>query len=452
MHSLGGLVNASEVLGFVARLRTSEFDDDAAAGIDLISALEDLKSAGSAHQATVTDAVANSIAAERKAKGRPKAEWRKGVASQIGLARRESPNKGGRLLGLARALVHEMPHTHARLRSGELNEWRATLIAKETACLTAEDRRSIDEQLCSDSATLKNLGDNAIERRARTLAAELDPASVARRKARAFEQRRASTRPHPDFMCEFKVMTSMDRGVSMWATLRRDADSLVGVGDERRTRDQIMADLAFERITGTAHAASGAAVSVNLVISDETLFGHDSKPAHLSGYGEIPASIARKLVADAAASPVRTELRKLYAEPLSGALTAMESKARSFPTALATLIDVRDRTCRTPWCDAPIRHRDHIRSHAHGGATSAHNGAGLCAACNYAKEANGWTSTPKRAEPRAIHVYDFETPTGHRYSSQAPPMPVARRYCSFVEHEFAEEYAAKLLATTHRAA
>ena len=52
---------------------------------------------------------------------------------EIALARRESPLHGSRLLGLARALVNEMPHTMAAMTRGELNEWRATLMVRETA-------------------------------------------------------------------------------------------------------------------------------------------------------------------------------------------------------------------------------------------------------------------------------------------------------------------------------
>jgi 5-methylcytosine-specific restriction endonuclease McrA len=61
---------------------------------------------------------------------------------------------------------------------------------------------------------------------------------------------------------------------------------------------------------------------------------------------------------------------------------------------------VRDRTCRTPWCDAPIRHVDHVEPAAAGDPTSAENAQGLCEACNYAKQAPGWaaaTDTPDGA-------------------------------------------------------
>ncbi len=221
----------------------------------------------------------------------------------------------------------------------------------------------------------------------------------------------------------------------MWATLRRDADSIINAGGQTRTRDQIMADLVYERITGAA-ASSGAPVTVNVTLPDTTLVARDTKSGHIDGYGDIPSDIARHFIGTALSSDQKVTLRRLYANPKTGALTAMESTARAFPAALATLIDLRDRVCRTPWCDAPIRHHDHIKPHSTGGETSAENGAGLCAACNNAKEGHGWRNRSRSDLTRGtIHVYDIHTPTGHRYTSKAPATPVARHYCSFFEHD-----------------
>jgi hypothetical protein len=64
--------------------------------------------------------------------------------------------------------------------------------------------------------------------------------------------------------------------------------------------------------------------------------------------------------------------------------------------ARKTLRDVlvaRDQVCRTPWCDAPIRQVDHVRPDRDDGPTCDTNGQGLGEACNYAKEAPGWSAT-----------------------------------------------------------
>lgn len=153
-------------------------------------------------------------------------------------------------------------------------------------------------------------------------------------------------------------------------------------------------------------------VRPRLTISDETLLAAGTTPAWLEGHGPIPAGTARHLAATAHQQALAT-LRRLYVTPTTGQLVAMESTARTFPTGLARFIDLRDQTCRTPWCDAPIRHHDHLRSAASGGPTTAANGQGLCARCNYAKERPGWPATPGTGPP------DLPPPTPHRPMSPA---------------------------------
>jgi hypothetical protein len=100
------------------------------------------------------------------------------------------------------------------------------------------------------------------------------------------------------------------------------------------------------------------------------------------------------------------------------------ASARRFTGTLRRFIRLRDQTCRTPWCDAPIRHLDHAMATRDDGATTTANRQGLCEACNYAKEAPGWRARTVRAGPR--HTVRTTTPTGHSYDSTAPPLLPAR--------------------------
>jgi hypothetical protein len=173
---------------------------------------------------------------------------------------------------------------------------------------------------------------------------------------------------------------------------------------------------------------------VDLVLSDETLLAGSSDPARVAGYGPIPAAVARKLIAMAANdSRSRATLRRLYEHPRSGALVAMESRARLFPPGLAKFIDLRDDTCRTPYCDAAIRHHDHARPHHREGPTSALNGLGECERCNYDKEAPGW-SVSTASDENGCHTAEFATPTGARHRSKPPRLP-GLRTMTFSEQE-----------------
>src|SRR6201999_3091414 len=100
---------------------TARPEADQAALIERIAELERIKSAAAAGQARAAAALDAGRRAAEAAAGGPAAQRGRGVASEIALARRDSPARGGRHLGFAKALVHEMPHTLAPLESGALS-------------------------------------------------------------------------------------------------------------------------------------------------------------------------------------------------------------------------------------------------------------------------------------------------------------------------------------------
>ena len=384
--------------------------------VERIAELERLKAAAAAGQARAAAALDAARRAADAAAGVPAARRGRGVASEVALARLDSPARGNRHLGFAKALVHEMPHTLAALEAGVLTEWRATLIVRESACLDVDDRRTLDAELCRDQAELQGMGDAGVAAAAKAISYRLDPHAVVERAAKAATDRTVTIRPAPDTMAYLTALLPVAQGVSVYAALRREAD----VCADGRSRGQVMADTLVERTTGRS-AAAATPIAVNLVLSDETLFGRSNVPATVSGYGPIPAAVARGLVSDAVTDPrSRAKLRRLYAHPDSGALVAMESRSRLFPKGLATFIGLRDERCRTPYCDAPIRHRDHAEPWARSGETSAGNGLGLCERCNYVKEVAGWRVKPNIDEI-GRHTAQFITPTGAHYRSAAPP-------------------------------
>ncbi|GAA5188886.1 HNH endonuclease signature motif containing protein [Arthrobacter gyeryongensis] len=402
---------------------------DRAELINQLRALEDLKSAAAAAQARIAVAFDAAQRSADAAAGVPAEEQGRGVGAQVALARRESPARGSRLSGLAKALVTEMPRTLAALESGRLNEWRATLLVKETACLSAEDRCAVDEELAADTGVFDGAGDKTIIAAARAAAYRRDPRSVTQRASHAATERHVSLRPAPDTMTYLTALLPVAQGVAVHAALSRHADSLRSGGDAR-SRGQVMADALVERTTGTPGGISG--VEVQLVMTDRTLFQGDAEPARLPGYGIVPAGWARTLLAgnQNQAEPGQDQdqdqdlklwLRRLFTAPGTGELVATDSRARLFPAGLRRFIQARDDTCRTPYCDAPIRHVDHIVPWHHGGTTSLANGAGLCEACNHTKELTGWTAATTR--PGTRHVLEIRTPTGHTYRSTAPPLP-----------------------------
>ena len=170
---------------------------DEAALIARIAELERVKSvaaAGQARAAAALDALRRSNETDA---GVPAAQRGRGVAAEIALARRDSPARGGRHLGFAKALVYEMPHTLAALEAGRLSEWRATLIVRESACLDVEDRRALDAELCADGSKLDGVGDARIAAAARAIAYRLNAQAVVDSAAKAESERTVTIRPAP---------------------------------------------------------------------------------------------------------------------------------------------------------------------------------------------------------------------------------------------------------------
>ena len=374
--------------------------------VEQLRALEDAKATLCAAQATLTVRLDRTVRARHARARVPAAQQGRDVAGLLAYARRESPATGTRLLGLAHALA-EQPHTHAAMSTGVLSEWRATLISRETACLSREDRAALDAQVSAPrpdgTHPFAGWGDRRLVAEVQKLVIALDPEAVVNRRSRAEADRHLTLRPAPDTMARLSALLPAAQGVAIWATLTRIADQARTAGDPR-SRGQVMADTLVERITGQTRA-DAVPITVNLVISDQTLLAGDHQPAWLQGYGPVPA--------DTIDPEAFTALRTLYATPTTGTLVAMESAARAFPTNLARFLDLRDRTCRTPYCDAPIRHHDHAHDHTTGGPTTATNGQGLCEHCNHTKQAPGWRSRPATGPPGQPHTIETTLPTGH---------------------------------------
>ncbi|GEP33248.1 HNH endonuclease [Nocardioides szechwanensis] len=389
--------------------------------IDLLREAEELKCSAAAAQAAAAVRLDESQRAAQVAAGLRPERVGEGIAEQIGLARRESASKGARLLGLAKVLEREMPHTLALMRVGRLNEWRATILARETACLPLADRLAVDERLCAEgeAATMSDLG---LERAAKALACELDPASVTERARRAESERHVSIRPAPDTMCWVTALLPVKQAVSVYAVLLAAAAAACAQGDER-SKGQVMADTLVERVTGLP-ADAAPRVEVKLVMTDRAFFGTGDDAVHVTGYGPVPAPWARAFVKDATLA-TRLWVRRLYVNPTTGQLVSMDSRSRLAPAALADFVATRDQDlCRTPWCGAPIRETDHVTAWDDGGPTTAANTQGLCQRCNLAKQAPGWTATTV-PDPHGRHTVVTITPTGHRHRSRAPAPPGA---------------------------
>ncbi|NYG55937.1 HNH endonuclease [Nocardioides perillae] len=435
---------AATTLTGVTTDETDEADETDDDRLDLLSTLADLVPAACA--ATLRTAARHDATrrTQRAAAGVPAAQQGRGVALEIALATRTSPHCAQRRLSTAKLLLAEMPHTFARLTDATLTERQATALLAHTAGVDLAIRTAVDEQLCADPDMLTGLGERQVDAEAARLVARLDPAGVAARAAKAARDRHVTSRPAPDTMCRVSALLPVAQGVAVIAALRAAADTARTTGDPR-TRGQVMADTLVQRTTGQT-TAQAVPLAVGLLLPATTALptpdatsagstGATLEPAWLTGHGPLDALTTRELLTHAWSDDharAASTLRRLFTDPASGALVAMDTRSRAVPTGLAAFVHTRDLgICRTPWCDAPIRHTDHAHDHARGGATSEPNLQGLCEACNYAKQAPGWHHQPLTDQPAPTragpHHVEVTTPTGRTYLSRSPDLPGAPR-------------------------
>lgn len=433
----GELANLTGLLHRLGALEATNLPESEQ--IDALALLERIKGAATAAQVRLAASFEQSQRAADAARGvRPEAQGR-GVAIQVGLAMRTSPARARRFLGMAHAL-RELPHTYDALADGLTSEYRAFLVTKETAHLSREHRTAVDAELAGRPGGIGALGDRTAESVSRAIGQRLDPAGAVRRRSRAARARRVSLRPAPDGMSRLCATLPLVEGVSTYAALQRAAESARASGDDR-SRGAVMADELVARVVAPpGDGGTAGDVEVCLVMTDAALLGSDDPEEHhrpaevhsASGcHGTVPADEARGVVRDAA----RVWLRRLHQDPATGELVAMDSRSRLFEGSLRRFLVLRDQQCRTPWCDAPVRHVDHVRRARDGGCTGADNAQGLCEACNQAKE-----HADLQQQPMLDGSVVTTTATGHTYRSQRPrpPTPPPRIDWSVLERWSAE--------------
>ena len=415
---------------------------EAAALIDAITTLEALDGARAAAQARLSlDFRSNQLDAQARA-GVPNSRRGRGIASQLGLARGTSPHRAAHDLGTAHALITELPHTFDHLAAGRITSWAATEVARRTNWLTTGDRAAIDHRLADQLPDwsirqVQSGTDQAVYRQA--------PAEAVERAKKAAAGRHVTIRPAPQCMARLSALLPAAEAIAAYKALAQAANTARATGiphpdgtvtPEGRTRGQLMADILVERVTGQA-TAPDVPLEVGIIIPAATLTGDPhgaDEPAWIPGYGPLPADLARRMLADTTTA----WFRRILTDPIDGTITTIESRRRVFGGSLRRLLLARDgQTCRTPYCDAPIRHADHVHAHGDGGATTLTNGAGLCERCNHAKQAPGWHTNvvhtghappglpaddPRRTDfDDQPHEVLITTPTGHQYRSTAPP-------------------------------
>ena len=114
-------------------------------------------------------------------------------------------------------------------------------MARETACLSREDRAAVDASVAADTELLESLGVRELVAECQQAAYRLDAASFVTRRRQAEADRHVSLRPAPDCMTWLTALLPVKEGVAAYAALTRTAASARADGDPR-SKGQVMAD------------------------------------------------------------------------------------------------------------------------------------------------------------------------------------------------------------------
>lgn len=334
------------------------------------------------------------------------------VREEVALTLRLSPMAAHHRIELARRLATDLRRTAAELAAGRISTGHVAVIVDETSQLHPQIVEAVETALLA-AAVRQTPG--ALRRTVRRAVATADPTTAEIRHAVAAAARTVRCYPEPDGMATVLATLPAD-GAQLLMTAVQARAGRTGTEDTRSAdarRADALIELAREALDRPGlpqlqRRRPQVQVSVDL----PTLLGLADNPAHLRGYGPLPASVGRRLAADA-------DWRRLITDP-AGRLLDYGRTTYSPPAALVDFLIARDDTCRFPGCPRAGERCDvdHAVPFDAGGTTDPTNCHLLCRRHHRMKTHAGW-----QIEPHADGRLTWVSPLGARHRLPAPRVP-----------------------------
>lgn len=338
----------------------------------------------------------------------------------ISAALRLSANTAQARIDIARTLVNHLPNTCSALATGEISPAHATAIARETATAIRDGLpESAIFEIEEKAISYAEFHTPAqVASQVKTTLARIAPEEFEEIVQRARDTRRVSCYPESDGMSTIvAILPAEDAQIVMTALeafIKAESEPLPA---QKRSMDMKRADALtnisnlFLSTPKNSAAPHRRPVTVNVTIDLPTLLGLAENPGQLSGYGPIPASVARTLASDG-------KWKRFITDPQTGVLLDYGRQTYEPPQALVDFLIARDRTCRFPGCrrSALLSDLDHAQSWESGGVTSLQNLGALCRRHHQLKTHGGW-----KIESEADGSCTWTSPLGKKYFTPARP-------------------------------
>jgi hypothetical protein len=359
------------------------------------------------------------------------------VVEEIAGALTVSSAAAGALVDQSRK-VCSLPRAFEALFTGAMSWQHAKVIADETEGLTPEGAVKLvahffdpDASHPARGAAPGELVPSRFRAKVRGWRERHHPETIEKRHAKGFADRRMEYTPDKDGMAWISLHLPGDTACAIWNRTTATARGLQGP-NEPRTITQLRPDIAASQLLGSGTAGEPGNVptpraDILVMVPVFSLLGATDEPAMLDGFGPIPASMARKLVADGADSFYR-----VLVDPRDGAPLEIGRKNYRLTETIKRWIRMRDAKCTFRGCTnrTADNDTDHLQAWEHGGTTGASNLAQLCPKHHRLKhrsqwtpgaatdsESPGWTSPngrhykPEHPDPEPTHWPQSLTPT-----------------------------------------
>ncbi|WP_314214964.1 DUF222 domain-containing protein [Pseudarthrobacter equi] len=327
------------------------------------------------------------------------------------------------LMGEAHALTSSLPAALAELQAGAISWQHARILADETAGLEPARVQELEAHFfdpdaphAARGAAPGELVPSRFRRKVRAWWERQYPDSLEVRRALSVAERRMEYRPEADGMGRITLILPGENACAIWNKVTSIARGLQSP-DDPRTLSQRRADVSANLLLGCVgldlEKLPAPKADILMTVPAFSVFGVTDEPGEVDGFGPVPASVGRRIVAEGAGSFYR-----VLVDPRDGAPLEIGRTNYRLPESLKRWLRMRDGKCTFPGCSnhTPDNENDHLTAWQHGGATGVSNLAQLCPKHHRLKHQSAWTPTPaSKNEPPG-----WTSPTGRHYPAEQP--------------------------------
>ncbi|KAB2809313.1 hypothetical protein F9L07_19935 [Pimelobacter simplex] len=323
-----------------------------------------------------------------------------------------SPDGGRVYVGRVLECAWRLPQVYASVAAGRLAPWRAERIAEATRPLCPAAAAFVDRQLFNATG----VGWAQLERLIAEAVIRFDPERYEAERAAASDHRYVEVgAPDGNGLVRLDGLLDAADGRDLDDAITRRATLLGRLGNEASLdvrRSQALGDLARNDLTldlGPEGAPARRAV-LNVHITDTTLLGTRTGANPVGRWDQQPVSTEQ--IREWLSQPGTGTTTSITVRPVIDLAEHVPVTAYEIPDRHRRQVELRDHTCRFPYCTRAATRcdLDHATPHGRGGPTCPCNLVPLCRRHHRAKTHSTW-----RYQVTTIGTYVWRSPSGFHF-------------------------------------